>query len=228
VTGRYRSVLSLLQDLKQGAIGIDAITIEDRRSCVAHLVAQGMTAPEIAEILRMTERTVYRDLRALRDANALHPDPAFTRELAGWVYRRAEASSARLLRLSRDPKSPPNVQVDAEAKSFEVVLGAAQTLQKLGVLPLAVAGGVEGAAGPAPSDVLAEIDRLLTCMGGAGTGAAASPAVSQLRLLRATIATVQVAVQVDVIKASLAGSMDAQAAVPPALPVPPGPSGPPG
>lgn len=162
------SVLSLIRDLQSGRTSGANLSIEDRRRCVEHLSAEGYSVPEIAEILRANERTVARDRKAIREANALKVEPGFIEQTVGHLVRQAEQSVARLRRMSRDKDSPLSSRVEAERAAWDVGRELVQSLQSLGYLPTAarelkadLRHSVSVGAGEADDpDVLKELGRL--------------------------------------------------------------------
>lgn len=132
-----RTVLALIRDLRSGAVSGNNLSTGDRQRCVEHLIAEGLSSAEIADILKVTERTVYRDKKQIRSANALHPDPGFIPERVGELVRHAESTVNRVLRLARERETPPAVRMECERVSWQVMRECTQLLQSLGYLPKA-------------------------------------------------------------------------------------------
>lgn len=131
------SVLSAIRDIQSGALHSKGLSIEDRQRCVEHLTAEGYSAAEIAEVLKIGERTILRDRKAIRVANALRVDEHFAAETVGALLRHAELTISRLRRLARDRDTPATVKVDAERVGWDVARDLVQLLQRLGHLPMA-------------------------------------------------------------------------------------------
>lgn len=132
-----RSALAILRELKAGRVRAGNLSSEDRQTCVDHLSAEGYSAAEIAEILRVSERTIARDRAALRAHYRLNSDPGFGAEFAGNLARQAELAAWRLLRVYREKEAPHFARIAAAAATWKVQLDLLRALQSLGQLPIA-------------------------------------------------------------------------------------------
>ncbi len=130
-------VVELIKRLQRGELSGKQLRIEDRRACVGYLTAEGYSSAEIGGILRVADRTVIRDRKAVRQANALTVDEGFAPEMAGRLVHEAESTVSRLRRISREKSTPAAVRVDAERTTWQVLQGLVGSLQKLGYLPTA-------------------------------------------------------------------------------------------
>jgi DNA-binding CsgD family transcriptional regulator len=135
--GSEGRTVALLRDIQSGAAGAQTISIDDRRQIVAYLVADGYSNAEIAQMLKVSDRSIERDKRAIREGNALPKDPRLVSQLAGRLVSEAELSVQRIRRTSRDKVTPPAVKVDAEHRCFQILSDLVQRLQGLGYLPSA-------------------------------------------------------------------------------------------
>jgi hypothetical protein len=142
-------VIALLRALQSGEVAGSTLAPSDRRRVVENLWAEGYSAAETAEIVKVSERTVIRDRGAIRQANAVAPSPTFLPETVGMLLRQADLTVARLRRLSRDKATPAAAKVEAERSCWEVTRGLVSTLQTLGYLP------------SAPRQILAELTHRL-------------------------------------------------------------------
>ena len=100
-----------------------------------HLSAEGLSVPEIAQVLKRSERTIARDRKAIQEANALQQDPRFAGEMAGVLINEAEACISHIRRAVRAADTLPAVRVEAERASFEIRRELCRLLQSLGFLP---------------------------------------------------------------------------------------------
>lgn len=132
-----RSVLSLIRGIQQGAIEASSLAIEDRRQCVEHLMIEGYTVAEIAEILKVTDRTIARDKATNRQANAIECDPKMTGQMVGQLINQADSCLQRIRRVTRERDTPPNVRIDGERACWVIFQSLVQRLQSLGYLPTA-------------------------------------------------------------------------------------------
>ncbi|MCC7409731.1 MAG: helix-turn-helix domain-containing protein [Phycisphaeraceae bacterium] len=132
-----RGALAILQDLKQGAGSPHDLSTQDRRVCVMHLGAEGLSIAEIAKILGVSERTILRDRRVNQEENALQHDPRLAGQMAGRLVAEAELAMQRIRRVTRDTQTPPAVRVEGEKACFGICHDAVARLQSLGFLPTA-------------------------------------------------------------------------------------------
>ena len=132
-----RSALAILRELKAGRVRAGNLSSEDRQTCVDHLSAEAYSAAEIAEILRVSERTIARDRAALRAHYRLASDPGFGAEFAGNLARQAELAGWRLLRVYREKDAPAFARIAAAGAAWKVQLDLLRALQSLGHLPAA-------------------------------------------------------------------------------------------
>jgi hypothetical protein len=131
--------LSLLQKIQTGALDPKTIRLEERRQVVSYLTADGYSAPDLAQILQVSDRSIERDKRALRQANAIVADPQLVEQMVGRLISEAELCVQRIRRAVRDKGTPRSVVVDAEHRCFQIVNEMTISLQRLGYLPTAAA-----------------------------------------------------------------------------------------
>lgn len=134
--GMERS-LELLAKVRSGTLSGRMLGATERQSLVALLAADGLSGPEIAQILQVSDRTVERDRRDIRDRHALPRDPKLVAQMAGRLLAEAELSIQRIRRTAREREVEPNVKIDAEHRCFQIVDSVVERLQKLGYLPTA-------------------------------------------------------------------------------------------
>ncbi len=130
-----RSVLSVIRDIQQGALDPRSLGVEDRRRCVEHLTGEGYSLAEIAEILKVTERTIARDRSAVRQSNAIQADENITGEMVGQLVLQADTTINRIRRITRDGDTPPAARIEGEKACWVVARDLVQKLQSLGYLP---------------------------------------------------------------------------------------------
>ncbi len=134
-TGSDRSVLSVIRDIQQSALDPRSLGVEDRRRCVEHLTGEGYSLAEIAEILKVTERTIARDRSAVRQSNAIERDENITGEMVGQLVFQADTTINRIRRITRDSETPPATRVEGEKACWVIARDLIQKLQSLGYLP---------------------------------------------------------------------------------------------
>lgn len=131
--------LSLLQKIQAGVMDPKCIRPAERRLIVSYLMADGYSTADIAQILKVSDRSIERDKNAVREANAIAADPALVEQMVGRLVLEAELSIQRIRKAVRDKDTPHSVKVDAEYRCFQIASDMVSSLQRLGYLPTATA-----------------------------------------------------------------------------------------
>jgi hypothetical protein len=134
---REHSVLDTIAGIKDGRIDPKLLEEEDRRACVQYLASEGATIPEIAKLLKRSDRTIQRDRDAIRAAAALQHDPKFAERMAGLLVGEAELATERIRRVTRSAETPPAVKVEGEHRCYQIRSDLVTRLQSLGLMPTA-------------------------------------------------------------------------------------------
>ncbi len=124
-------VAAVLEQLHAGEVAGAALPLELRRRCVEHLTDEAFTTGEIAQVMRISERTVRRDRAALRRAGGVAPDARLGDELLGEFERIVTGAVGRLTRLSRESTSPPYVRLWAEQAMVRIYQRYIETAHRL-------------------------------------------------------------------------------------------------
>ena len=138
--GRSREpapALELLRRIQTGDLNPRGLRPAERRVCVELLTGEGQSIHQIAMVLKSSERTIARDRREVREANAAVASPLFVAQTVGALIQSAQARAARLTRLASDVSLPGAVRVRAERGAWRTELEACRWLQSVGYLPLA-------------------------------------------------------------------------------------------
>lgn len=128
-------VLTLIKQIKDNKVDPGILSAEDRCRCVEVLCAEGYSVADAAQILKVAERTIYRDRLELRRQHALRVDPEFAPQMAGELMRQAEGSVGRLRRIAKEPNASAMERAMAESFAFKVYLDMLTKLQSMGYLP---------------------------------------------------------------------------------------------
>ncbi len=129
--------LALLRKIELGTVEAKAISVSDRRQLVAFLIGDGYSTAELAQVLKVADRTIERDKKAIRESNAIVRDPKLVGEMVGRLIGEAELSIQRIRKVSRDKKASPAVRIDGEQRCFQIYTDLIRSLQRLGYLPTA-------------------------------------------------------------------------------------------
>lgn len=128
-------VRTLLQQIQAKVVPPASLDAETRQDVVELLSAEGYPQSAIAQILERSDRTIRRDLRAIRERNALSPSPELARELVGQLVAAAERHAAALTRLAREPNTSVSERAQCEYLAWKVCNDYFQRLQSAGYLP---------------------------------------------------------------------------------------------
>jgi hypothetical protein len=129
--------LELLSAVKNGDVDPQLLTTAERQPLVLLLLNDGVSTPEIAQILRVSDRTIERDRKALRQQCAVAADPNLLPQMVGRLVQEAELSIQRIRRAIRKDDVPAHVKVDGEARCFIILDRLIERMQSLGYLPTA-------------------------------------------------------------------------------------------
>jgi len=129
------SPISIIKQLRDGKISVADLTKESEIACVEYLNGEGLKKCEIAELLKTSPRTVYRDLAQIRKENAISLDAEFVAQHVGELKKRCSSAISNLLKIQNDKKCPHKVKVDAIHKTWLIFKECTQTLQSLYYLP---------------------------------------------------------------------------------------------
>lgn len=135
--GRHRNVFDVIRDIKNGVLDAAALAADDRRLCVAQLAGEGLSVGEIAQVLRVSTRTITRDRQVIHEQNAIEPDSRLAALFAGRLAAEYEATAARIRRVTRDKETAPAVKIDGEYKCYDMLDRLVQRLQSMGFVPTA-------------------------------------------------------------------------------------------
>ena len=130
------SILSIIQDIKDGAINPKTLSKEDRQRCVEFLIGEGYAEAQIAQILVRSEKTIGRDLADLRARNALTPNVELAKQIIGDMFQKAMAHHKYLMRLARSPEASHSEKAQSEFMAWKVLKEVVEKMQTLGYLPL--------------------------------------------------------------------------------------------
>jgi hypothetical protein len=129
------SAFDILRLIKLQELDPKTLKPEDRRTCVLHLLGEGLSTSEIAHVLRCNDRTIERDRRDIRESNSLRVDPGFADRVAGELMTEGDMTISRIRRAARDAAAAPGDRIAAEKSCFDIRCQLIDRLQSLGYLP---------------------------------------------------------------------------------------------
>ena len=129
--------LDILQGIKEGTTDPASLLPNQRKLIVPFLVAEGQSTAEIAHLLKVSDRTIERDKKAIREENAISQDPELANIIAGRLVDEAQICIQRIRKFQRDANCPPAAKIEGEKGCFHIVNSLAERLQSMGYLPIA-------------------------------------------------------------------------------------------
>jgi len=131
-------VFEVLKKIKEGLLDPVLLSKETRESCIEALVVEGYGSSQIASLLKKSDRTIRRDLIAVRKKNSIAASPELTGIIAGELLATARNQYARLRQIARLNEATPKDKANAEYRAWLTFKEGADKLHKIGFLPVAV------------------------------------------------------------------------------------------
>lgn len=128
-------ILSLIQRIKDNLFDPKFLTKDQRIQCVEILSGEALTEAAIAQILKVSIKTITRDIQAIRERNALTPSVNFAKQIIGDLVHKARLHHGYLMRLARNKEISGPAKVQAEFSAWRVLNELIERLQSLGYLP---------------------------------------------------------------------------------------------
>lgn len=160
--------------MQAGDLSPKLLSIPDRRQIVEYLRLEDRSTAEIALALKCSDRNIERDLRAIRETNALIKDTNMLPLLLGRLRAEVDAAIVRIRRATREPDANAALKVEAELRCIQVLERYLDKLQQFGYLapapetsPTNVATGNRNI--PTAEELRAEINRLNSLITTPGT-----------------------------------------------------------
>jgi len=133
---RDKPILTLLQQIQSGAVDPRDIDKSLRQQIVGVLLMEGTPISQIAVILKVSDKTIRRDVADIKDRNELSPSLGLAKKLVGNLVTRAEVHCSYLMRLARNQGASVNERALSEFYAWKVIKEMTEKLQTLGYLPL--------------------------------------------------------------------------------------------
>ena len=105
--------LNLLRRIQSSELDAKSISADDRRQLVAYLLCEGYATADMAQVLKVSDRTIERDKKAIREHDVLERDPKLVEQMVGRLVSEADLSIQRIRKTARDRGTPASVRVDA-------------------------------------------------------------------------------------------------------------------
>jgi len=129
--------LALLQKIKDRQISPKSIGKANRLLLVSFLTNEAQTTAEIAHLLKVTIKTIQRDIKVLHEENAITKDPKLIGQMVGRLVSEAELCKQRIRKFQRERDASPADKMEGEQLCFQIICRLTERLQSLGYLPTA-------------------------------------------------------------------------------------------
>jgi len=130
-----KDVVQLLQEINSGLTDPRLFDKPSRQSCLEALRLEGYTASQAASVLKVSEKTILRDLKEIRERNSLSPNVQFAKEFTGEFFQRALGHHDYLTRLARSKNGSLGEKAQCEYAAWRVLRELIEKLQSAGYLP---------------------------------------------------------------------------------------------
>lgn len=130
-----KSTSDIIQQIKIKALDPSMLNKEQRQQCIEALYFESLSPTGIAEFLKVSDRTVRRDLAEIRSKNGLTPNPDLAREIVGEYLLFSRIHRGNLMKLGRNQSASTAERAQAEYYAYMVGADMIVKLQSLGYLP---------------------------------------------------------------------------------------------
>lgn len=129
------SYYDLLQQIHNGTVDPKNLPTSVRQALVEVLILRGQEQIAIAKILKVTDRTIRRDIKDIWERNAINRDPEFTRMFVGQMHVRAMSLVEMLTRMAHSTEGKIGERSLAAVRAWQSLNGLMEKLRSLGYLP---------------------------------------------------------------------------------------------
>lgn len=130
-----KSILSIIQDIKDGTLNPRTLSKDVRQRCVEFLDSEGYKEAQIAQILMRCEKTVYRDLMDIENLNSMAPSVEGAKKIIGNMFQKAMVHHKYLMRLARSTEATHGERAQSEFLAWRTLKEVVEKMQTLGYLP---------------------------------------------------------------------------------------------
>jgi len=129
------SIVSLIQDVKNGLMTFDMINEYERKVIVHTLRLEGYTILSISQLLKCSYKSIQRIAKEVKKDNQITPSSEFAKDTIGEMYQAAMQHWSSLVRLARSSSSSTREKIEAEFAAWRVLKELVEKLQSTGCLP---------------------------------------------------------------------------------------------
>jgi hypothetical protein len=131
-----RSALQLLQEINSGLIDPKLLDKQSRQQCIELLILEGYTYPQISQALKVSEKTIGRDVKEIKVHNELTPNIEFAKQTIGDLFQKGINHHSYLMRLARSKEASVSEKMQSEFAAWKVLKELIEKFQTLGYLPM--------------------------------------------------------------------------------------------
>jgi len=153
-------VYKMIQGLKDKSLDPSLVKKAERIDCLEVLSLEGWAIMNMAELFKVSEKTIKRDLEAIVDRNALNPDPDLIQKVIGDFMLKTKVAHSNLVRMARGKDGSISERTQAEYSAHLMLTNSIKVLQSLGYLPEA-ARNINIVAGKTIAQQIEEINKEL-------------------------------------------------------------------
>ena len=195
------SAVQLLQDINSGLTDPKLLDKSSRQGCIELLIAEGYKRAQISQVLKVSEKTITRDIKEIKVRNELTPDIGFAKQTVGDLFQKAMNHHAYLVRLARLKEANISEKVQAEFAAWKVLKELIEKLQFLGYLPskpTEIVGNFYNHTDNEESNSPEAMRKMLFCIeeSAKDAGVLDKEVVAKIELLRARIAQSEIVVDI--------------------------------
>jgi DNA-binding Lrp family transcriptional regulator len=129
------TALTLIQQIKDGLLNPKLLSKEQRIQCVDILYFELPNEASIAQFLKVSTKTISRDIAEIQERNAMIPNVDFAKKFIGDVFRRAMNHHSALVRIARARETNPAEKILAETAAWRILKELVEKFQTTGHLP---------------------------------------------------------------------------------------------
>ena len=130
-----KSTSDMIHEVKIGSLDPCLLDKAQRQLCVEALYFDAVSPSSIAQFLKVSDRTIRRDMEDIRTRNSLTPSLGLAREIVGEFLLWARAHRGNLMKLARNSSASTGERAQAEYYASMVGSDMIIKLQSLGYLP---------------------------------------------------------------------------------------------
>jgi hypothetical protein len=129
------SAVAIIQQIKDGGCNPKTLNKDMRQQCVEVLMAEGYSKVQMAQVLKVSEKTIKRDIDEIFLRNSLMPDENLKKRITGQLVLAAAIHRDHLMRLARKTDASVAERSQAEYLAYKILTDFIERLQSLGYLP---------------------------------------------------------------------------------------------